>query len=122
MSKTLKIRKAVRDELIQIVERSYYAHAPAEVVKPYAVFLVDEVSTIDGCTVANLLIEVSDYGTDDTTVDSLCDAAQAVFDHWVYNDGVIEIASYLDSRKAITENDKLILRRRLEFELRIYGG
>lgn len=122
MSKTLKIRKAVRGELIKIVEHSYYAHAPAGVNKPYAVFMIDEVSVIDGCTVANLLVELSDYGTDDTTIESLSDATQAAFDHWVYNDGSIEIASYLDSKKTITENDKQILRRRIEFELRIYGG
>lgn len=122
MSKTLDIRKAVRNVLLTRTNNVYYRSAPADCVKPYAVFLIDEVSTIDGCTVMNLLIEVSDYGTDDTAIETLADNIQADFDHYRFINDTLEFSAYLDSRKNITDNDKLILRRRIEFELRVYGG
>ena len=122
MSKTLDIRKAVRDLLLTRLENVYYRSAPADAKKPYAVFLVDETTVIDGCTVCSLLIELSDYGTDDTVIETLADNIQSDFDHFHFINSALEFSAYLDSRKNITDNDKLILRRRIEFELRVYGG
>ena len=122
MSKTLDIRKAVRDLLLTRFENVYYRSAPADAQKPYAVFLVDETTVIDCCTVCSLLIELSDYGTDDTVIETLADNIQSDFDHFHFINDNLEFSAYLDSRKNITDNDKLILRRRIEFELRVYGG
>ena len=122
MSKTLDIRKAVRDLLLTRLENVYYRSAPADAEKPYAVFLVDETTVIDGCTVCSFLIELSDYGTDDTAIETLADNIQSDFDHFHFINDNLEFSAYLDSRKNITDNDKLILRRRVEFELRVYGG
>ena len=122
MSKTLDIRKAVRDLLLTRLENVYYRSAPADAEEPYAVFLVDETTVIDGCMVCSLLIELSDYGTDDTAIQTLADNIQSDFDHFHFINDNLEFSAYLDSRKNITDNDKLILRRRIEFELRVYGG
>lgn len=120
--KTRKIRKAVRSKLLERVNEVYYGHAPADRKNIFAVFTLEEVSVIDACTVMNLLVELSDYGTDDTAIEDIADRVQEDFDHYHYLDDSLEFMAYLDSRKTITENDKLILRRRIEFELRVYGG
>lgn len=120
--RTRKIRKAVRTKLLERVKEVYYSHAPADRKNIFAVFNLEEVSVNDGCTVMNLLVELSDYGTDDTTIEDMADAIQEDFDHYHYIDESLEFMSYLDSRKPITEDDKLIMRRRIEFELRVYGG
>lgn len=122
MSKILKIRKAVKSKLREHIDCVYYDHAPSKRENIFAVFNIEETAVIDGCTTVSLLIELSDYGTDDTAIETLADAIQSDFDHYHYLDESLEFMTYLDSRKSIPENDKLILRRRLEFELRVYGG
>lgn len=122
MSKTLKIRKAITAKLKERVTDVFYGHAPAKRETVFAVFNLEETDVIDGCTTVSLLVELSDYGADDTAIETLADAIQSDFDHHHYLDESLEFMAYLDSRKQIPEKDKLILRRRLEFELRVYGG
>lgn len=122
MSKNLKIRKVIKSKLRERIDCVYYDHAPSKRENIFAVFNLEETTVIDGCTTVNLLVELSDYGTDDTAIEQLADDIQDDFDHFHYLDDSLEFMAYLDSRKTITENDKLILRRRVEFELRVYGG
>lgn len=121
-SKTLKLRKALKDQMLTCIDDVYYGRAPSSATKPYAVFVVEENFTRDGCAVCTIIIDIADYGTDDTVIEQLADDIQEAFDHFHYLDISMSFTTYLDSRKPIPEDDKLILRRRIEFELRVYGG
>lgn len=120
MSKTGALRAAV----VEIIGRSapfvYYGQAGPGHPKQYAVYELEEISSIDDQTTVQLEINCMDYGTDTAACEKMADEIQAALNHAVVlNDGIM-FRSYIERRQPVYEEDRKIIRRRLLFTLYLY--
>lgn len=127
MSKTIALRNAVRDVLVGTVTvnsvpsmKVYYSQAEKDAATKYIVYTIDEVMREDERTMLELEVNVMDYGTDTSAAETLADTIQAAFDKRFIINNDIAVYFYIDRRNAPTEQDRLIIRRRLTFTTYLY--
>lgn len=131
MTKTIALRTLVQTLLEGIVTPSvgedpvpsmnvYYQQAEKEHPCKYIVYTLDEVMREDERTTLELEVNVVDYGTDTEDAEKLADAIQAAFDKNVQITNDIAVYFYIDRRNSPTEEDRLIIRRRLTFTTYLY--
>ena len=133
MSKTIALRTVVASILNELVtpapteqtpnpvpsEKIYYLSAEKGAQK-YIVFTLDEILREDERTTLELEINVMDYGNNTNAAETLADLIQKTFDKKVVINNDIGVYFYIDRRNSPTEEDRLVIRRRLTFTTYLY--
>ena len=133
MSKTIALRTVVADILNGLVtpapteqtpdpvpsEKVYYLQAEKGAQKNI-VFNLDEILREDERTTLELVINVMDYGNNTNAAENLADLIQKTFDKKVVINNDIGVYFYIDRRNNPTEEDRLVIRRRLTFTTYLY--
>ena len=120
MSKTTALRAVLTAKLQTICPRVYYGQADKETARPYLVYTLEQLSQEDDLHQMELEINVTDYGIDTTPAETIADGIMAAFDKWYYIDDEIQFAAYPDRCQPVTEDDRLVIRRRLLIEIHFY--
>ena len=125
MGRTETLKKAVKGRIAEVIEDVSTPDAVpgldgGERNFPYATFEIQEFPEISHRIPVQLEVNLVDYGTNGALVDSIADDVQAAFDRYMYMDDDIQFIAYKGSRNIIRESDKLVMRRRLIFELSFY--
>ena len=60
-----------------------------------------------------------DYGEDTAPAESIADDLQQRLDHFQTLEETFEVSVYRERRQPLQENDKLVIRRRLTFQVRL---
>ena len=100
-------------------EKVYYLQAEKGAQK-YIVFNLDEILREDERTTLELEINVMDYGNNTNAAENLADLIQKTFDKKVVINNDIGVYFYIDRRNNPTEEDRLVIRRRLTFTTYLY--
>lgn len=87
---------------------------------PFITFELMEIGTKDGATKYLLEMDIVDYGKIKSTAEKLADDVQDDFHFYYHIDSEIQFRSYKEDRKSIKEEDKLVIRKRVVFELDLY--
>lgn len=130
MASTVKVRKAIQAKLGTISVgtnaflTSYYGMAKDNAPALYAVWSLSSVTADEILDQAELEIYIIGRGDDTTAVENVADAIWSGLDHWYYYNSTdnIGFTSYPSVRNVLTEDDKTIIKRRLTFTVRVYGG
>lgn len=130
MASTVKVRKAIQAKLGTISVganaflTSYYGMAKDNAPALYAVWSLSSVTADEILDQAELEIYIIGRGDDTTSVENIADAIWSALDHWYYYNSTdnIGFTSYPSVRNVLPDDDKTIIKRRLTFTVRVYGG
>ena len=117
---TADLRRYLQALLMQEAERAYYGTAPSDAAFLYLVYNLEEVSFEDGLSLQELEVDVVDYGSSTAAAEAMADQLQAKLDHHHVVEDTFQAAIYRERRQPIYEDDKLIVRRRLTFQVRLH--
>ena len=121
--KTIELRTAIYNLLTATMptgSKVYFQQARDDHPQIYAVYTLDLIDNTDGRYLYELEVNVMDYGTDTSTIESLADDLQAAFNKKVVINNDIGVYFYSDRRNAVEEEDRNILRKRLTFSTYFY--
>lgn len=130
MASTVKLRAAIKAKLdtitvaTNVALTSYYGMAKDNAPALYAVWSLSGVTADEILDQVELEIYVIGRGDDTTSVENIADAIWSALDHWYYYNSTdnIGFTSYPSVRNVLSEDDKTIIKRRLTFTVRVYGG
>ena len=117
---TNDLRTWLTEYLSAVTPEVYYGTAPGSAKKPYLVYGLEVLSRGDGMTLQELEVEVVDYGRDTAPAEALADAVEAALHDRTDLTEHFFVAIYHERRQPIYENDRLIIRRRLTFQVRVH--
>lgn len=128
MSKTIELRKQLQTLLKTIVPNSFHEERDKDTPYPYLVFEFNELGYNYGKTTLQLEINIFDYKTrfvdgvsvGSRVVESLSDTVQDTLNKYHFINNKIQFATYKINRNTIKEEDKMIMRRRMIFELQLH--
>ena len=87
---------------------------------PCIVWNLQELTYEDGLSLQELEADVMDYGADTSPAEAIADDLQKRLDHFQTLTDAFEVSVYRERRQPLQENDKLVIRRRLTFQVRLY--
>ena len=114
------LRALFQRKLLEASAHVYFGTAPASVQYPCIVWSLQELSYEDGFSLQELETEVMDYGEDSAPAETISDDLQQRLDHFQTLTDAFEVSVYRERRQPLQENDKLVIRRRLTFQVRLY--
>ena len=97
-----------------------FGTAPSSVEYPCIVWNLQELAYEDGLSLQELEADVMDYGEDTAPAETIADDLQQRLDHFQTLEETFEVSVYRERRQPLQENDKLVIRRRLTFQVRLY--
>ena len=118
--RTWTLRTELQRLLKTLTTNVYYEGNQDPAVYPRLVFDLSEVSYEYGKTLYQLEINIIDYGTSTRVVEDLADNVQSALNKYYFIDNEIQFAVYRGLRQKVEEDDKLIIRRRLLFEIQLH--
>ena len=114
------LRALFQRKLLEASDHVYFGTAPSSVEYPCIVWNLQELAYEDGLSLQELETDVMDYGEDTAPAESIADDLQQRLDHFQALDETFEVSVYRERRQPLQENDKLVIRRRLTFQVRLY--
>ena len=114
------LRALFQRKLQQASAHVYFGTAPSSVEYPCIVWNLQELAYEDGLSLQELETDVMDYGEDTAPAESIADDLQQRLDHFQALEETFEVSVYRERRQPLQENDKLVIRRRLTFQVRLY--
>lgn len=120
MSKTLELRKQLQIIFKTITDNIHYEIAPDNSPYPYLVYELSELTYNYGKAVMQLEVNILDYGTSTSVVETLSDTLQDTLHKLYFINDKIQYSVYRRNRNTVQEEDKKIKRRRLIFEIQLY--
>lgn len=120
MSKTWILRIELQRLFKTLATNAYYEDNQEENIYPRIIFELSETTYDYGKTIYMLEVNVIDYGTETKTAEYLADDVQAVLNKYYFMNDEIQFVSYKGPRQRVVEDDKLIIRRRLLFEIHLH--
>ena len=120
MSKTLELRKQLQIIFENINSNVHYEIAPDTSPYPYLVYELSELTYNYGKAVMQLEVNILDYGTSTSVVETLSDTLQDTLHKLYFINDKIQYSVYRRNRNTVQEEDKKIKRRRLTFEIQLY--
>ena len=114
------LRALFQDKLLESSAHVYFGTAPASVQYPCIVWSLQELSYEDGFSLQELEADVMDYSEDTAPAETIADNLQQRLDHFQTLTDAFEVSVYRERRQPLQENDKLVIRRRLTFQVRLY--
>ena len=118
--KTWTLRVELQRLFKTLTTNVYYEGNQDPAVYPRLVFELSEVSYDSGKTLYQLEINIIDYGTSTRVVEDLADNVQSTLNKYYFINDEIQFAVYRGLRQKVEEDDKLIIRRRLLFEIQLH--
>lgn len=91
----------------------YYIQARESHPANYVTYTIEQLSYIDFEERGQIEINVMGYGTDSSAVEDLTDAIREKFDHKDVLTDSLYAVFYFNRSQPVTEEDRLIIRRRL---------
>lgn len=124
MATTVNIRKAIKSKLASLIAAEYYQTARGSTPDTYAVWTLTDVTYDELLNQAELEVTLVSRGDNSSDIEALADSVWSALDHWTYYNKTTKVAftSYPSVRNVLSEDDKQILKRRITFTVRIYGG
>jgi len=120
MSKTTELRKQLKIILKTVADRVYHEEAPPTALYPYVVYESSELAYENGKTTFQLEVNVLDYGEDSSTVEILSDLVQNTLNKYYFINDTIQFTTYKGNKNIIKEEDKKIIRRKMNFEIQLH--
>lgn len=120
MSKTIALRTELQRLLKTLTANVHYEQAPDTATSPYLVYELSELSYDYGKTLMELEINILDYGTSTSEVETIADNVQTGLNKYSYMGNGIQFVIYKNIRQRVVEDDKKIIRRRLTFEIQLH--
>lgn len=124
MSRTESLSKIIIAKLKERCPNVYYEEGVQVGIEkknyPFVTFELVEIGAEDGATKYSLEMDIIDYGKIKSEAEKLADDVQSDFDFLYHLDSDIQFRCYRDDRKSVKEEDKLIIRKRVLFELVLY--
>ena len=114
------LRALFQRKLLEASDHVYFSTAPSSVEYPCIVWNLQELAYEDGLSLQELETDVMDYGEDTAPAESIADDLQQRLDHFQTLEETFEVSVYRERRQPLQENDKLVIRRRLTFQVRLY--
>ena len=114
------LRALFQRTLLEASAHVYFGTAPSSVEYPCIVWNLQELAYEDGLSLQELEANVMDYGEDTAPAESIADDLQQRLDHFQTLEETFEVSVYRERRQPLQENDKLVIRRRLTFQVRLY--
>lgn len=118
--KTWTLRVELQRLLKTLTTNVYYEGNQDSAVYPRLVFELSEVSYDYGKTLYQLEINIIDYGTSTRAVEDMADNVQSTLNKYYFINNEIQFSVYRGLRQTVKEDDKLIIRRRLLFEIQLH--
>lgn len=87
---------------------------------PYLAYELNELYYEYGKSVQQLEVNIMDYGTSTSAVETLADTLQNTLNKYYFINDKIQFSIYRLNRNTIQEEDKKIRRRRLTFEIQLH--
>ena len=81
---------------------------------------MDSENISEMASLQELEADVMDYGEDTAPAETIADDLQQRLDHFQTLEETFEVSVYRERRQPLQENDKLVIRRRLTFQVRLY--
>ncbi len=119
MSKTLELRKLIKQQLDTVVGETCYKTAPASVDFPYKVFSLENVDLGDIYR-DDIILDVDIYTKDEDQTDSIADSIEPLFNAVNIPTDKILSTFFRLSRKALPDEDEIIHRIQLRFQIKTY--
>lgn len=119
MSKTLELRKLIKQQLDTVVGETCYKTAPASVDFPYKVFSFETVDLND-ISRDDIILDVDIYTKDATQADTIADDIEPLFNATNIPTEEILPTFFKMSRKPILDEDETISRIQLRFQIESY--
>ena len=120
MSKTTELREQLQTILMTVADRVHYEEAPSTALYPYVVYESSELAYENGKTTFQLEVNVLDYGEDSSTVEILSDLVQNTLNKYYFINDTIQFTTYKGNKNIIKEEDKKIIRRKMNFEIQLH--
>ena len=120
MSKTLELRKQLQIIFKTITDNIHYEIAPDTSPYPYLVYELSELTYNYGKAVMQLEVNILDYGTSTSVVETLSDTLQDKLNKYHFINDKIQFNIYRLNKITVQEEDKKIRRRRLTFEIQLH--
>lgn len=119
MSKTIELRTQLNIIFKTLTSKVYYEEANADSPYPYLVYELSELVNNYGKTTLQLEVNVLDYGTNSTVVETLADLVQDTLHKCYFINDKIQFSIYKGNKIIVKEEDKQIMRRRMTFEIQL---
>ena len=124
MSRTKFLSDAIIEKLTVRCANVYYEEGVQVGMEkkkyPFITFELEDIGTSDGATTYALEINIVDYGKIKSDAEEIADVVQDDLDCYCHIDDNIQFRSYRDGRKTVKEDDKLVIRKRMMFEIVMY--
>lgn len=120
MSKTLELKKQLQTIFKSLTANVHYEIAPDSSLYPYLVYELSELTYSYGKAVMQLEVNLLDYGTSTSVIETLADSLQDKLEKYYFINDKIQFRVYRRGRITVQEEDKKIRRRRLTFEIQLY--
>lgn len=120
MNRTIELRKVLQILFKTITNNVHYEIAPDTSPYPYLVYEFNELTYSYGKSVLMLEVNILDYGTSTTFVETLADTLQDTLNKYYFINDKIQFTIYRGNRNTIQEEDKKIRRRRMIFEIQLH--
>lgn len=114
------VRALFQRKLLESCAHVYFGSAPSSVEHPCIVWNLQELAYEDGLSLQELEADVMDYGENTAPAEAIADDLQHRMDHFQSLEETFEVTVYRERRQPLQENDKLVIRRRLTFQVRLY--
>lgn len=114
------LRALFQRKLLESSAHVYFGTAPSSVEYPCIVWNLQALSYEDGFSLQELEADVMDYSEDTAPAESIADNLQRRLDHFQTLEDTFEVSVYRERRQPLQENDKLVIKRRLTFQVRLY--
>ena len=114
------LRALFQRKLLEASAHVYFGTAPSSVEYPCIVWNLQELTYEDGLSLQELEADVMDYGEDTSPAEAIADDLQKRLDHFQTLTDAFEVSVYRERRQPLQENDKLVIQRRLTFQVRLY--
>lgn len=118
--KTWTLRTELQRLFKTLTTNVYYEGNQDPAVYPRLIYDLSEVSYISGKTLYQLEINIIDHGTSTRVAEDLADTVQSALNKYYFINSEIQFSVYRGLRQKVEEEDKLIIRRRLLFEIQLH--
>jgi len=118
--KTWTLRVELKKIFKTLTTNVYYEGNQDPAVYPRLIYDLSEVSYDSGKTLYQLEVNIIDYGTSTRLVEDLADIVQSALNKHYFINSEIQFVVYKGARQKVEEDDKLIIRRRLLFEIQLH--